>query len=286
MFIMIKDYLSLIRFEKPIGTLLLLWPTLGALVVASGGTPPVYAVLVFSLGVFLTRSAGCAVNDMADADFDKNVERTKLRPVADGRISKTKALLFAAVLSLLALVLACKFLHNKYTMLLTLPALLIFASYPYMKRFFPVPQAYLGVAFSFGILMAFVEITGKVNFTAWLLFLANLCWVLGYDTIYAMVDIKDDLKIGIKTSAITMGKFVIPFISLCYTLFFIIFFGLGHVLHLNVAFYLCLSLAGGLLVYQVVFLLHKDEQRYFRLFLLNNWVGLGVFLGLVIGHIR
>ena len=116
--------------------------------------------------------------------------------------------------------------------------------------------------------------------------MANLCWVLGYDTIYAMVDIKDDLKIGIKTSAITMGKFVIPFISLCYTLFFIIFFGLGHVLHLNVAFYLCLSLAGGLLVYQVVVLLHKDEQRYFRLFLLNNWVGLGVFLGLVIGHIR
>lgn len=282
---MIKDYLRLIRFDKPIGTLLLLWPTIGALVIAAHGVPPMYSLFVFVIGVFLTRSAGCAINDVADAKFDKDVERTKNRPIASGVISKTGALICAGLLSLAAFLLAFKFLRSA-TLYLSIPALIIFITYPYMKRFFPIPQAYLGIAFSFGILMAFVEITGKVNLITWLLFLANICWVLGYDTIYAMVDLKDDLKIGIKTSAITMGKFVIPFIAVCYISFFIIYFSLGAMLHLNTFFYLCVCLAGGLLVYQVMILIHKDEEHYFRLFLLNNWVGLIVFLGVSIGLFR
>jgi 4-hydroxybenzoate polyprenyltransferase len=280
--IMLKNYLSLIRFDKPVGTLLLLWPTLISLVVASHGIPPVYTIIVFSLGVFLTRSAGCAINDIIDTKFDREVERTRNRPLANGTISKTGALILVAFLSCLAFILAYKYLHRN-TLYLTIPALLIFVSYPYMKRFFPVPQAYLGIAFSIGILMAFIEVNGRLNAIAGLLFVANMFWVVGYDTIYAMVDMKDDLKIGIKTSAITFGSFVIPAIAVCYTIYFLLLFWLGSLLQLNVVYYLGLSLAGGLMVYQVIILLMRDEAKYFSMFLLNNWVGLILFIAILAG---
>ncbi len=204
---MIRDYLQLIRFDKPIGTLLLLWPTLWALFFATNGVPPFKYLLVFTLGVFLTRASGCAFNDIADSDFDKYVARTQNRPLARGVISKTKAFIFAIILSLVAFILAICFL-SFHTILLCIPALIIYITYPLFKRFFAIPQAYLGVAFSFGILMAFMQIQNNLNYIAWLTFMANLFWVIGYDTIYALVDIKDDLKIGIKTSAITFGKFI------------------------------------------------------------------------------
>ena len=279
---MLKDYLSLIRLDKPIGTFLLLWPTLSALVVAAHGIPPLYTLVVFTLGVFLTRSAGCAINDIADADFDKNVGRTKNRPLPSGSISKITALIIAVVLTMLAFVLAYKYLHRN-TLYLTIPSLIIFVSYPFMKRFFALPQAYLGVAFSMGILMAFVEINGKINAIAVLLFMANLFWVVGYDTIYALVDIKDDLNIGIKTSAITFGKFVIPAISICYAVFFLLLFWLGSLIHLQALYYLCLCLSGGLMVYQIMVLIHHEEDKYFSMFLLNNWVGLILFIGTLLG---
>ena len=279
---MLKDYLSLIRLDKPIGTFLLLWPTLSALVVAAHGIPPLYTLVVFTLGVFLTRSAGCAINDIADADFDKNVGRTKNRPLPSGSISKITALIIAVVLTMLAFALAYKYLHRN-TLYLTIPSLIIFVSYPFMKRFFALPQAYLGVAFSMGILMAFVEINGKINAIAVLLFMANLFWVVGYDTIYALVDIKDDLNIGIKTSAITFGKFVIPAISICYAVFFLLLFWLGSLIHLQALYYLCLCLSGGLMVYQIMVLIHHEEDKYFSMFLLNNWVGLILFIGTLLG---
>ena len=279
---MLKNYLSLMRLDKPIGTLLLLWPTLGALVIAAHGVPPLYTVIVFALGVFLTRTAGCVINDIVDAKFDKNVERTKNRPIANGSISKISALIVAVGLILLAFILAYKFLH-KHTLYLTIPALLIFISYPFFKRFFSVPQAYLGLAFSIGILMGFMEIRGNINLITCLLFFANLFWVIGYDTIYAMVDIKDDQKIGIKTSAITFGSFVVPIIGFCYLVFFLFFFWLGSLIHLNMGYYLCLSLSGGLLIYQIITLLQHDEDKYFSMFVLNNWVGLILFLGIVVG---
>ncbi len=279
---MLKDYLSLMRVDKPIGTLLLLWPTLGALVVASHGIPPFYTLVVFSLGVFLTRTAGCVVNDIVDAKFDKDVERTKNRPIANGSISKVIALIIAIVLSLLAFILAYKYLH-KHTLYLSIPALMIFISYPFFKRFFSIPQAYLGLAFSIGILMAFMEIKGNISLIACLLFFANLFWVIGYDTIYAMVDINDDIKIGIKTSAITFGRFVVVTIGVCYLVFFLLFFWLGSLIHLNMGYYLCLSLSGGLLIYQIIILLQHEEDKYFSMFLLNNWVGLILFFGIVFG---
>ncbi len=281
---MLKNYLSLMRVDKPIGILLLLWPTLGALVIAAHGIPPLYTIVVFALGVFLTRTAGCVVNDIVDAKFDKNVERTKNRPIANGSISKVSALILGVILSLLAFILAYKFLH-KHTLYLSIPALIIFISYPYFKRFFSIPQAYLGIAFSVGILMAFVEINGNINLITCLLFFANLFWVIGYDTIYAMVDIKDDLKIGIKTSAITFGGFVVSIIGLCYLAFFLLFFWLGSLIHLNVGYYLCLCLSGGLLIYQIITLLQHEEDKYFSMFLLNNWVGVILFLGIVVGMV-
>ena len=279
---MIKDYLRLVRLDKPIGTLLLLWPTLMALVIASHGFPKVYTIIVFTLGVFLTRSAGCAINDIADQEFDKNVARTKNRPLAKGSISKFGAILFAIILILCAFILSYKFLH-RITLFLSIPALLLFVSYPYLKRFFPLPQVYLGIAFSFGILMAFVEVTGRVNSIAFMLFFANLFWVVGYDTIYALVDIEDDLKIGIKTSAITFGKFVIPVIAFCYVMFFLLLFWMGAFIHLNVFYYIGLSLSGGMLIYQIILLLLQDKEKYLQLFLLNNWVGFVLFLGTFLG---
>ncbi|HLX54386.1 MAG TPA: 4-hydroxybenzoate octaprenyltransferase [Aquella sp.] len=277
-----NPYLRLIRFDRPIGTLLLLWPTLWALFIAGNGRPPVYAVVVFALGVFLTRSAGCAINDLADAEFDKHVERTKNRPLASGELSKKQALLVCLLLSATAFILAYSTLKTT-TLLLSIPALLLFVTYPFTKRFFAIPQAYLGIAYSFGILMAFNEIQNHVPIIAWLIFTANFFWVVGYDTVYALVDMKDDLKIGIKTSAITFGAYVVPIICGCYMIFTILLAYAAHLLHLGVLFWVLWLWAVYLLAYQVR--LVNKRTKLFSMFLLNNRVGYILFAAILFGYI-
>ena len=218
-------YGRLMRVEKPIGTLLLLWPTLWALWIASEGVPDVVILLAFMLGTFLMRSAGCVVNDFADRDIDGAVARTNQRPFAQGLVSKSEALLLLLILCLLAAL--CLLPLNRLTWLMSLPALFLAITYPFTKRFFPLPQFYLGLAFSFGIPMAFAAVTESVPPLAWLIFAANVLWTLAYDTIYAMADKEDDLKIGIKTSAITFGRHDVEAVMLCHFWFTVLMVVLG-----------------------------------------------------------
>ena len=278
---MLQDYLRLIRFDKPIGTLLLLWPTWWGLWLAYHGLPSLTILIVFSLGVFLTRAAGCAINDYADAGFDGLVERTKNRPLVTGAISKKAALLTTAVLSMLAFALAIVFLSLN-TLLWSIPALIIYLSYPCFKRFFAIPQLYLGIAFSFGIPMAFVEARGAVPLTAVLLFAANLLWVLAYDTIYALVDIDDDRKIGIKTSALTFGKAVITIIMLCYTVFLALLLIIGYREQLGWIFDCGCFLALLLIIYVYFQIRQQQRMRCFHAFLFNNHIGWVLWLGLAL----
>jgi 4-hydroxybenzoate polyprenyltransferase len=213
-------YLDLIRWNRPAGWLLLLWPTLSALWIASNGFPSWHLLVVFILGTILMRSAGCCLNDVADRDFDKHVKRTANRPVTSGALSSKEALILGAVLALLAFGLVLT--TNAATILLSFAALAVAVIYPYAKRFFSMPQAVLGIAFSFGIPMAFCAVQGAVPTIAWALLLGNLFWVLAYDTEYAMVDRDDDLKIGMKTSAITMGQYDVSIIALCYVFYLFI----------------------------------------------------------------
>lgn len=282
---MLKKYLQLMRFDKPVGTLLLLWPTLWALFFASNGNPGIKYIIIFASGVFLTRSAGCAFNDIADSQFDKSVARTKNRPIASGAISRKQASIFAIMLSMIAFILAVVTL-NLNTILLCIPAILIYITYPLFKRFFALPQAYLGIAFSFGILMSFMEIQGHINHLCILIFMANLLWVIGYDTIYALVDIEDDLKIGIKTSAITFGKYVKLIISICYIMFISIMAYIGIKLHLNISYFIGLCIATSILTYQIIILVKDLQSKYFRMWLLNNWVGFFIFFGILLTYIQ
>lgn len=278
---MFKDYLHLIRFDKPIGTLLLLWPTWWGVWLAYKGFPPALMVVVFGLGVFLTRAAGCAINDYADSEFDGFVKRTQNRPLVTGAISKKAALLTTAALSFAAFLLAIVFLSYQ-TLLWSIPALLIYVSYPFFKRFFAIPQLYLGLAFSFGILMAFIQATGEIPLVGWLLFFANITWVLGYDTIYALVDIEDDRKIGIKTAALTFGKAVIPVIMLCYSVFVVLLIFIAYQLNLGWVFYIFLLVAAILIVYVYSQIRHQERMRCFQAFLFNNHIGWVIWLGLVL----
>lgn len=276
-------YLRLIRFDKPIGTLLLLWPTLWALWFAYLGLPPITVLLTFCAGVFLTRSAGCAINDSADADFDGKVKRTSTRPLVTREISKKQALLLAMALSLFAFVLAVRFLKFK-TIVWAFPALFLFATYPFFKRFFLLPQAYLAIAYSFGILMAFIEAQSKLPLSAYLVFSANFFWVIAYDTIYALVDIDDDLKIGIKTSAITFGDKVISVIMSCYAIFMGLLLAIGLYKHMGWIYFLTL---GGecCLIYRIYHKIKtKDRENCFKTFLFNNYIGLLLFLGIAANY--
>ena len=281
---MLQAYLRLIRFDKPIGTLLLLWPTLWALWFAYAGMPPVSILCVFSLGVFLTRSAGCAINDFADSKYDSEVKRTLNRPLATGEISRKQALFVTAGFSILAFALAWGFLKLS-TLMWAFPALIIFISYPFFKRFFPLPQAYLGIAFSFGIPMVFVEASGSLNLDCYLLFIANFCWVLAYDTIYALVDIDDDLRIGIKTSAITFGRWVIEIILACYIIFLGILFYLGWHNHLPIFYYLGLCVVAYLIwqIYQQIAC--RNRELCFKAFLANNNIGLALFICILVSFL-
>lgn len=271
-----QNYLRLLRLDKPIGILLLLWPTWWALWIAYRGVPNCGILFAFSAGVLLTRSAGCAINDYADRDFDGLVERTSQRPLATGAIKPRMALIVTVVLSLAAFLIAWCFLTLQ-TLLWSIPALLIFVSYPFFKRFFPIPQLYLGVAFSFGIPMAFIQASGHLSLVTFLLFIANLFWVLAYDTIYALVDLPDDLKIGIKTSAITFGRYVTEIIMSCYVVFWILLVTIGVLCHFSWLYFIGLGLLL-FLIYRVYQQIKTQERNScFKAFLYNNKLGYLVF---------
>jgi len=273
-------YLALIRWDRPAGTYLLLWPTLAALWIAAQGFPGWHLLVVFVLGTFLMRSAGCAVNDVADRDFDKHVKRTAQRPVTSGAVSVREALWLGAVLALLAFALVLT--TNAATIAWSVAALTISIVYPFTKRFFSMPQAVLGVAFSFGIPMAFAAVQGEVPALAWWLLLGNLFWVLAYDTEYAMVDRDDDLKIGIKTSAITLGRFDVAGVMAFYGLFIAVWGVLGVQLRLAWPYFAGLATAAAIALWHFSLIRDRTRESCFRAFRLNHWLGFVVFAGTVL----
>jgi len=272
-------YEKLMRLDKPIGILLLLWPTLWALWLSSLGRPDWLVVWVFVLGTVLMRSAGCVINDYADRDFDRHVERTKERPLTAGRVSNREALILFGALSLAAFALVLM-LDIPKVIWLSLPALFLAASYPYTKRFFAIPQAYLGIAFGFGIPMAYAAHTNGVPATAWWLLLANVFWAVAYDTEYAMVDREDDLKIGIKTSAITFGHFDVAAVMGCYAATLGIIAWLGYQLHMSWLFYAGLVVAGAIFGLHYTWIRGRERMPCFKAFLHNNYAGLAIFVGI------
>ncbi|HEU4623110.1 MAG TPA: 4-hydroxybenzoate octaprenyltransferase [Burkholderiaceae bacterium] len=276
----LRLYARLIRLDKPIGTLLLLWPTCWALWFAANGVPPWHVLAIFVVGTFLMRSAGCAVNDVADRRFDRHVARTRERPVTSGALPAREAMLVAVVLTLVAGALILPL--NYLVWALSVVAVLIAATYPLFKRFFAIPQAYLGVAFSLGIPMAFAAVRGELPPIVWLMLLANLSWVVAYDTEYALVDIADDLKIGIKTSAITFGRYAVPAIALCYAGFIGLMAWLGVITQRGLAYYLGLVAASLIALTHVRAIRGRDPAACFAAFRGNHWLGFVVFLGTVI----
>jgi 4-hydroxybenzoate polyprenyltransferase len=276
-------YFKLIRLDKPIGILLLLWPTLAALWFASEGRPDWRLVVIFTLGTVLMRSAGCAINDFADRDVDRHVKRTADRPLTSGRIHSWEAVLVAAVLALLAFVLILPL--NALTKLLSIAAVAIAASYPYFKRFFAIPQAYLGIAFGFGIPMTFAAVQNTVPPEAWLLLVGNIFWAIAYDTEYAMVDRDDDLKIGIKTSAITFGRFDVMAVMLCYAVSFAIMLIVGWQHGLRGWFVAGLGVAIAFAVYHYTLIRGRDRMRCFAAFRHNNWLGAAIFAGIALDYL-
>ena len=274
-------YEKLMRLDKPIGILLLLWPTLWALWLSSWGTPNWAVVWIFVLGTVLMRSAGCVINDLADRKFDPHVARTKDRPLAAGKVSVKEALLLFFVLVLCAFCLILP-LRSWYIVGLSVIALFLAASYPLTKRFFAVPQAYLGVAFGFGIPMAYAAHLDMIPQTAWVLLLANVFWAVAYDTEYAMVDRADDLKIGIKTSAITFGRFDVAAVMLCYAMTLALIAWVGYQMHAQWAFYSGLAVAAAIAIYHYTLIRGREPAPCFKAFLHNNWVGASIFAGIVI----
>ena len=272
-------YLNLVRWDRPAGSYLLLWPTLSALWISAQGFPGWHLLAVFVLGTFLMRSAGCAVNDVADREFDRHVKRTAQRPVTSGALAVKEALGLGAVLALLAFGLVLS--TNPPTILLSFAALAIAIAYPYAKRVVSMPQAVLGVAFSFGIPMAFAAVTGDVPALAWWLLLGNLFWVLAYDTEYAMVDRDDDLKIGIRTSAITLGRFDVAGVMLFYAAFLAIWAWLGAGLNAGWPYFAGLAAAAAIAGWHCTLIRTRTREGCFRAFRLNHWLGFAVFAGVL-----
>ena len=275
-------YLDLIRWSRPAGWLLLLWPTLAALWVAADGFPGWHLLAVFTLGTILMRSAGCCINDVADRGFDRHVKRTVARPVTSGQISVREALAVGAVLALVAFALVLT--TNTLTIAWAFAALAVTLLYPYAKRFVSMPQAVLGVAFSMGIPMAFAAVRGQVPVLALWLVLGNLCWVLAYDTEYAMVDRDDDLKIGMKTSAITLGRFDVAAIVLFYLLL-VAFWGAALApLVLGALFYVALALVLVQVAWHWWLIRERTREGCFRAFRVNHWIGFTLFAGVAGGY--
>lgn len=274
-------YAQLIRFDKPIGTLLLLWPTLWALWLASSGFPEWHLLLIFSLGTFLMRSAGCAVNDYADRDFDRYVLRTRDRPITSGKISGKEALAVAACLALLAFLLIQPL--NTLTKELSVFALLVAIVYPFTKRFFAIPQAVLGIAFGFGIPMAYAAVLGFIPLEAWILFIGNIFWAIAYDTAYAMVDRDDDLRLGLRTSAITFGRFDVLAIAISYGVLFVSQIAVAILSKLSHWHWLGWILALACALYHLKLVSTRARDDCFKAFRHNNWLGGFLFLGIVLG---
>ena len=275
-------YLDLIRWDRPAGWLLLLWPSLSALWVAAHGFPGWHLVAVFVLGTILMRSAGCCVNDVADREFDKHVKRTAQRPVTAGRVSVREALAVGAVLALAAFALVLT--TNEATVKWSFAALAIALAYPYAKRVVSMPQAVLGIAFSFGIPMAFAAVQSRVPLTAWVLLLGNLFWVLAYDTEYAMVDRDDDLRIGIKTSAITLGRADVAVVMACYAAYLVIWAAALMDAALGAPFFIALAAAAAQAAWHWRLIRERTREGCFRAFRTNHWLGVTVFAGVVAGY--
>jgi 4-hydroxybenzoate polyprenyltransferase len=275
-------YEKLVRLDKPIGILLLLWPTLWALWLAARGLPPLKVLWIFVLGTAVMRSAGCAINDFADRRFDAEVERTRGRPLAAGTIRPWEALAVAGGLALCAV--AMIWTLNALTIQLSFAALAIAVIYPFTKRFFWMPQAFLGLAFGFGIPMAFAAIEGRVPPLAWALLGANVFWTIAYDTEYAMVDRPDDLRIGIRTSAILFGRFDVAAVMACYALFLASMVAIGAWQRYGPFYYAGLAVAAALAGYHFLLIRGRGREGCFRAFLHNNWVGAAVFAGIVLDH--
>ena len=278
----LRLYLDLIRWDRPAGWLLLLWPSLAALWIAAGGFPGWHLISVFTLGTILMRSAGCCVNDVADRDFDRHVKRTANRPVTSGRIGTREALAVGAVLALCAFGLVLT--TNQATVIWSFAALAVTLVYPYAKRHVSMPQAVLGVAFSFGIPMAFAAVQGEVPLLAWGLLLGNLFWVLAYDTEYAMVDRDDDLRIGMKTSAITLGLWDVPAIMAFYIAYLLIWAWLLPIPRQSPLFALGWALAAAQVVWHFFLIRERSREGCFKAFRLNHWLGASVFAGVVMGY--
>ena len=278
----LRDYALLMRLHRPIGILLLLWPTLWALWIAGAGRPALLVLAVFVAGVVLMRSAGCVINDYADRGFDPHVERTRDRPIAAGRVSPREALVLFAVLCLLAFALVL--LMNPLTIALSVVGAVLAASYPFMKRYTHLPQVYLGAAFGWSIPMAFAAQTGAVPPIAWVLFGANVFWALAYDTAYAMVDRDDDLRVGVKSSAILFGNWDRFFIGLSHLLVIVLLAWVGRLAGLGMMYYAGLVVASGIAGYQQSLLRRREKAGCFRAFLNNNYLGAAVFAGLVLEY--
>jgi 4-hydroxybenzoate polyprenyltransferase len=271
-------YERLMRLDKPIGTLLLLWPTLWALWLASDGSPEGRIVWIFALGTLLMRSAGCVINDLADWRYDAQVERTRNRPLATGLVSRGEAWILASVLTLAAFGLVLSL--NRLTVLLSFVALGLAATYPLTKRFLAIPQAYLGIAFGFGIPMGYAAVLGTIPAEGWWLLLANIFWAIAYDTEYAMVDRDDDLRIGIRTAAITLGRYDVPAVMVCYGVMLALLAVIGLHRGLGLVYYLGLAAAAAFMTYHHRLIRGRDREACFKAFNHNNWVGAVIFAGI------
>lgn len=278
----LRLYLDLVRWDRPAGWLLLLWPSLAALWIAADGFPGWHLIAVFTLGTILMRSAGCCVNDVADREFDRHVKRTAQRPVTTGAVSVREALVLGAVLALLAFLLVLT--TNAAAIAWSFAALAIAIAYPYAKRYVSMPQAVLGVAFSFGIPMAFAAVQGKVPLLAWVLLLGNLFWVLAYDTEYAMVDRDDDLRIGIKTSAITLGRADVGVVMACYAATLAVWAGVLRGRIADGVILATLAAAGVQAAWHYLLIRDRSREGCFRAFRLNHWFGFALFAGTVAGY--
>jgi 4-hydroxybenzoate polyprenyltransferase len=275
-------YFRLIRADKPIGILLLLWPTLWALWMASNGHPDPALVAIFVVGTALMRSSGCAINDYADRDFDRHVKRTAERPLTSGRIKGWEAIMVAVVLAIVSFLLILPL--NALTKQLSVVAVIVAGSYPYFKRFFAIPQAYLGIAFGFGIPMAFAAVQNQVPAVAWWLLVANVFWSVAYDTAYAMVDRDDDLKLGMRTSAITFGRFDVAAIMFCYAMALGIDLACGWMLGLRWWFVAGVVVAAGMALYHYTLIRERDRMKCFAAFRHNNWLGAALFAGVALDY--
>ncbi|MFA6202916.1 MAG: 4-hydroxybenzoate octaprenyltransferase [Gallionella sp.] len=276
-------YIQLTRLDRPIGILLLLWPTLWGIWIAGNGTPAWPIVLIFTLGTVLMRSAGCAINDYADRHIDLHVERTRHRPITSGRISHKEALLLASALALISFTLILPL--NTLTLLLSIPAVFLAASYPFTKRFFVIPQAYLGIAFGFGIPMAFAAQMNSIPPVAWLLLCANIFWAIAYDTEYAMVDRDDDIHLGIHSSALFFGKYDVAAVMACYAVTLGLLSLAGQMAQLGLPYYAGLAIAAGISLHHYRLIKNRQRDDCFKAFLHNNWFGAAVFAGIVLDYL-